>query len=245
MIINVNNQIIPNFYSIIPADLRYDNRLRATEKLFFSEISALTNVYGYCYAGNKYFAKLYECDTRTITRWLSNLEKLGYIKVELIRDERQMILERRIYIRENLQEGIDKNVHRGIDNSAGRGMDKNVRNNNIYFNNITHTREPENSKIKYADKVYLIESEYNSLISEYGQDKTDKAISELDLYKKSKGVEYASDYDTIKRWVITRVDELEIKEQKKNYGSNTKKKLNNAYHGRDYPKEFFDQLYVN
>ena len=241
----MSSEIVPNFYSIIPADLRYDKRLKATEKIFFSEISALTNLHGYCYAGNKYFSNLYGCDVRTITRWVTNLEKLGYIKVQLIRNEQQAIVERRIYTRESSDGGIDKIVHRGVDNSVRRGMDKNVLDNNIYINNIAHTRKPKFSKINYADKVFLLESEYESLVSEYGEDKTNKAISELDLYKKSKGVEYASDYDTIKRWVVTRVDEIETKEEKKQYSKNTRNKLSNAYKGREYPDGFFDQFYAN
>lgn len=245
MTADVNDNVTPNFYSIIPADLRYDNRLKATEKLFFSEISALTNVYGYCYAGNKYFAKLYDCDVRTITRWLSNLEKFGYIKVELIRDERQMILERRIYTRESLQGGIDKNVHRGIDNFDSRGIDKNVLNNNIYFNNITHSQKTQNQKIKYLDKVYMYDYEYEDLKANLGQIKADKCISELDLYKKSKGVEYASDYDTIKRWVISRVEELEEKENKKSNKNNIKNKSYSNYEQRQYPDGYFDSLYEN
>lgn len=231
----MNNEITPNFYSIIPADLRYDDRLKATEKIFFSEISALTNVYGYCYAGNKYFSRLYNCDVRTITRWVGNLEKLGYIKVDLIRNEKQLILERRIYTRESLEGGIDKNVHRGVD--------KDVRYNNIYLNNITHTQDPEIKKIKYADKVCLMEKEYNNLISEYGKDKTTKCISELDLYKKSKGIEYASDYDTIKRWVITRVDELEKKELNPQYINTKSKNFKNKHKGREYSEDFFEQFY--
>lgn len=241
----MNDNVAPNFYSIIPADLRYDNRLKATEKLFFSEISALTNVYGYCYAGNKYFANLYNCDVRTITRWLSNLEKFGYIRIELIRDERKMILERRIYTRESSQGGIDKNVHRGIDNFDGRGIDKNVRENNIYYNNITHTQEGTKSKIKYADKVYMYDYEYETLKSNLGQKKTDRCIIELDLYKKSKGVEYESDFDTIKRWVIDRVNELEQKENKKQNSNIVKNKNNNNFEQRQYSKEFFESLYEN
>lgn len=239
------DNILPNYYSIIPADLRYDNRLKATEKLFFSEISALTNVYGYCYAGNKYFAKLYDCDVRTITRWIAKLEKLGYIKIELIRDERKMVLERRIYIRENLQVGIDKNVHRGIDNFVRRGIDKNVRSNNIYFNNITHTQDDEKQKIKYSDKVCMYDYEYEDLKANLGQIKADKCISELELYKKSKGVEYASDYDTIKRWVIDRVNELEEKESKKSNKNSIKKKRTSNFEQREYPVGFFDNFYAN
>lgn len=189
----MNQDIQPNFYSIIPADLKYDNRLKATEKLFFSEISALTNVLGYCYAGNKYFSKLYDCDVRTISRWIQSLEKYGYIKVELIRDEKQVIKERRIYTRESMK----------------GGMDKNVLDNNIYINNITHSTVDEISKIKYADKVYMTEDEYQKLVKEYGEEKSQKCIKELDIYKKSKGVEYADDYSTIKRWVVDRVEEQE------------------------------------
>lgn len=147
----MNDDVTPSFYSIIPADLRYDNRLKATEKLFFSEISALTNVYGYCYAGNKYFAKLYNCNVRTITRWISSLEKIGYIKVELIRDEKQMVLERRIYTRESLQKGDDKNVYRGID--------KNVLSNNIYINNIINSQK-KNANIKKKIQYKIEQREY-------------------------------------------------------------------------------------
>ena len=239
----MSNDFTPNFYAIIPADLRYVRRLKASEKIFFSEISALTNVYGYCYAGNKYFARLYGCDVRTISRWVSNLEKLGYINVELIRDERQTILERRIYTRESMLGGIDKIVHRGIDNSVDRGIDKNVRYNNIYYNNITHTQADEISKKKYADKVYMFEDEYNNLIQKYGQTKTDKCITELDLYKKSKGVEYASDYDTIQRWVIDRVNEIETRNNSPNKNNINKRKP--SFEQREYPEGFFDDFYAN
>ena len=230
--INVNQDIQPNFYSIIPADLRYDNRLKATEKLFFSEISALTNVLGYCYAGNKYFSKLYSCDIRTISRWLHNLEKYGYIKVEIIRDEKQVIKERRIYTRESVGGGIDKIVYTPID--------RKVLNNNIYINNITHTIE-DIPKIKYADKVYLTDEEYQTLLKELGKNKTIKCIEQLDIYKKSKGVEYADDYATIKRWVIDRVEEIENKKQIKENKKNNYKNFSQ----REYPENFFDSLYAN
>ena len=49
----------PNYYAIIPANVRYDNDLKPNEKLMFGEITALSNKNGYCTATNAYFAKLY------------------------------------------------------------------------------------------------------------------------------------------------------------------------------------------
>lgn len=46
----------PGFYAILPASVRYDNRLKAAEKIFYAEITALSDQSGYCYAGNSYFA---------------------------------------------------------------------------------------------------------------------------------------------------------------------------------------------
>ena len=40
----------PSFYSILPTVVRYDTRLTDSEKIFFSEITALSNKYGYCTA---------------------------------------------------------------------------------------------------------------------------------------------------------------------------------------------------
>lgn len=63
--------------------------------------------------------------------------------------------------------------------------------------------------------------------------------------KKSKGVEYASDYDTIKRWVIDRVNELEEKESKKSNKNSIKKKRTSNLEQREYPERFFDNFYAN
>ena len=71
----------PGYFAILTASVRYDNRLKAAEKIFYAEITALANAEGYCYASNAYFANLYNVDNRTIQRWLSNLSKYGYIRI--------------------------------------------------------------------------------------------------------------------------------------------------------------------
>lgn len=70
----------PNFYAIVPASVRYDNRLTNGSKLLYGEITALSSKEGYCWATNSYFANLYEVSNSTISVWISSLEKNGHIK---------------------------------------------------------------------------------------------------------------------------------------------------------------------
>lgn len=70
----------PNYYAVIPADVRYDKDLTDKAKLLFGEISALSNKNGYCYASNKYFADIYEISQATTKRLLKQLEDKEYIK---------------------------------------------------------------------------------------------------------------------------------------------------------------------
>lgn len=72
-----------NYYAIIPANVRYDNRLTANAKLLYGEITALCNEKGYCWASNGYFAELYKVDKTTISRWVSQLSDFGYVTVTL------------------------------------------------------------------------------------------------------------------------------------------------------------------
>ncbi len=74
----------PNYYAIIPAGVRYDKTLKANEKLLYGEITCLTEYSGKCFATNEYFAKLYNTNKSTISRWIGNLKKQGYLDVQLV-----------------------------------------------------------------------------------------------------------------------------------------------------------------
>ena len=76
----------PGFYAILPSPVRYDRRLSASEKVFFAEITALSDQCGYCYAGNGYFSELYDTSDRTVQRWVKHLQELGYVAVSYARD---------------------------------------------------------------------------------------------------------------------------------------------------------------
>lgn len=122
---NEENSI--SYYAVIPATIRYDQNLKASEKLLYGEITSLTNKYGYCYAMNKYFAKLYNVTIHTVSQWISHLEKLGYIQVKLIRNTRKEIKERRIYIRDSPY--VQKNTYPYILKST-YPMYQNIQENN-------------------------------------------------------------------------------------------------------------------
>ena len=94
----MNHKEKPNYYAIIPATVRYDNQLKYVEKVLYAEITILANKYGYYYAQNKYFANLYNVTVVSVSRWIAHLKELGYIKVEIVRNENKQITSRNIYI---------------------------------------------------------------------------------------------------------------------------------------------------
>jgi len=71
------------YYAVIPATVRYDQRLTNGAKLMYGEITALASQKGYCYASNRYFAEIYGVTAETISRMVSKLEELGYVEVEV------------------------------------------------------------------------------------------------------------------------------------------------------------------
>ena len=110
---NEENKV--NYYAIIPATVRYSKELKANEKLLYGEITSLSNRNGYCYAQNRYFSNLYGVSIETVSRWLSNLQKCGFIQIEVKRNENKEVIARYIYIvdvpsHQKNQESIDENV---------------------------------------------------------------------------------------------------------------------------------------
>ena len=87
----------PTYYANIPANVRYSN-LKPNAKLLYGEITALSNKLGYCFASNSYFAELYGVSKNTVSRWISDLNKLGFISVQIERNSNNQITKRIIGI---------------------------------------------------------------------------------------------------------------------------------------------------
>jgi len=87
----------PNYYAIIPAEVRYSKALTPNAKLLYAEITALCNMNGKCTASTEYFCRLYEVSRGAVQNWLSLLDKNGYItRVLIYRQGSKEILSRYI-----------------------------------------------------------------------------------------------------------------------------------------------------
>jgi|TARA_R110001599_G_scaffold332514_1_gene548006 beta-lactamase class D len=99
----------PNYYAIIPAEVRYSD-LKPNAKLLYGEITALSGKLGYCYATNNYFAELYGVSKNTISSWISDLKKLGFINVIIERNSNKQIIKRCIGITKKIDTPILKKM---------------------------------------------------------------------------------------------------------------------------------------
>ena len=69
----------PSYYGILPAEVRYDKTLTPMARIMFAEITALASSSGECTASSNYFAKLYEVKRSTVSDWINQLVKAGYV----------------------------------------------------------------------------------------------------------------------------------------------------------------------
>lgn len=195
-----------SYYAIIPAEVRYDEELPPNAKLLYGEITSLCNEKGYCWATNQYFADLYKVSKITVSRWISTLNKKGYISVEtLYKEGTKEIIGRHLYI---VNTPINKNVNRyiqndveGINENVNTPINKNVKDNNKVINTKTNNKL-EVCKHKYGEfqHVLLTDKEHTHLIKLYG-DSLDEHIKILDEYIETSGKKYKNHSLVIQKWV--------------------------------------------
>lgn len=90
----------PAYWAVLPAAVRYDEQLPANAKLLYAEISAMSDATGFCWASNGYLAGLFGLEKDSVARLLGKLAARGYVILEVIRDERNAVTERRIWLAE-------------------------------------------------------------------------------------------------------------------------------------------------
>lgn len=142
----------PNYYAIIPANVRYDKRLRANEKLLYGEITSLSSKDGECWASNSYFAGLYDVVASAISKWIKDLEKYGYISVEYVKRENTKEIEKRIIKLKDVVTNVNTGSHRCI-----RGYSQKLKENNTSINNKKEKEEAFKKIIEfYENNITLI-----------------------------------------------------------------------------------------
>ena len=134
----------PNYYAIIPANVRYSKEVPDGAKLLYGEITALCNQHGYCWANNRYFADLYQKSIDTIGRWIGDLARAGFILTLIDKEGGNG---RTIWLSET-QGATGKNAGRvsakmpgGYRQKSGEATGKNAAHNNTVNNTLNNTHE--------------------------------------------------------------------------------------------------------
>ena len=94
---NLNDENKIGYYAIIPSTVLFDTDLKANEKLLYAIIKVLSNKEGYCFASNSYLGNLLNAQPHAISKWVSHLKEKGCVRLDLIRNDKFEIIQRRIY----------------------------------------------------------------------------------------------------------------------------------------------------
>jgi len=160
-----------NYFAIIPAPVRYCKDLKANEKLMYGELTALSNDKGFCFASNEYFSNLYDVSKTSISKWISNLEKNGFIKIKMIYEPgTKQIKQRRIYIAPLLNKTsipIEEKLNTPIEEKL---KDIYILTNN---NNINNNNSTKSKKRQYSEKTTKAFSHFAELFPLKYRPKTD------------------------------------------------------------------------
>lgn len=141
----------------------------------------------------------------TLWSWLKKLENMGNLDIKSFNKYSVISILQWAEYQETLtteSQQIDSKV---TTESQQIDTNKNV-------NNVKNDKNV-NKKNKYADYVSMTQSEYQKLVSEYGELQTRKMIKVLDNYKGSKGKTYKSDYRAILSWVADKVTKEQPQQQ--------------------------------
>ena len=185
----------PNYYSIIPAHVRYDKELKPMEVIMYGELTALSNKYGYSYASNNYFAELYNVHKKTVSTWISNLKEKGYIDTVVIRDENMTVTERRIYI----TAPYPSNHGEGYPQKSGDPTHKKTEENNSRINNTRINRDSDETSKSFqyiSNNLEIIQSplkaqQLEEVIKDFKDNKLGIVTIATDYCKENnKGINY-------------------------------------------------------
>ena len=188
----------PNYYAIIPANVRYDKNLKANEKLLYGEITALSQLSGRCFAGNEYFAKLFDVTTIAVSRWISNLVKHGYItRVLEYKEGSKQIINR--YLTLSL-DPLNNSVNDLLTKKLPP-INQKVKDNTKNYNNININTTSINKHGEYQ-RVLLTDKQFSELKEEWGEVELLRLIAVMDesIEMNPKKYKYTNYKAALKKW---------------------------------------------
>ena len=163
---NEENKI--GYYAVIPATVLFNEELKSNEKLLYAIITVLSNKEGYCFASNSYLANLLKAKPHTVSKWVSHLKELGFVCLDIIKNDKLEIIQRRIYPND-VPYTINRTYPYSINGTEGmsqKGQYNNISNNNInnykidrLFNYIIDRKNeiPEEfSNLEYNDIIVAL-----------------------------------------------------------------------------------------
>lgn len=193
----------PNYYAILPANVRYDKELQPIARLLYAEISCLTNSTGICTASNEYFANLYDMHPVSISRIVNKLKLKNYITVHYSvygsGDDRKEI--REIKLTKTIADQI-------IDNSTEKSK---------------KTRTPKvKEEVPMFEKefVRLTNKKYIELVHDYGETIVLTTIDRMIVWCRDKSNYYKDYGKALAKWlepVPKLTDVVEVKKEVKEY----------------------------
>ena len=200
-------EIKKSYYAIIPANVRYDEDLTPNAKLLYGEVTALCNEKGYCWASNSYFANLYGVSNVSISKWINQLVKNGYLtsQIEYKEGSKEILYRYLRIVNDPIKEKFNTPPTKVNDPIKEKFKDNNTVNNT--YNN-TFNKQPDN-KLPEKD----LKSDFDSIWKEY-PNKKGKAKA-FTAYKKA--IKDGVDNKTIINGISAYKKEIEIKRTEPEY----------------------------
>ena len=217
----------PTYWAVIPANVRY-SKLKASAKLLYGEISALTNKEGYCWASNNYFAELYGVSKNTISLWINQLKKYGFIHVDVIRDKNKQVIKRTMSIIKNDERSQVFKEDAIIKNNEVNNTSHNNINNSIQMINF---RKMKFGSEVSEESVGILSVEQSNEFLDYWTEETKSKTNPRMKF------ELERTWNTRKR--LLRWKKMGTKYNSKSF--NSKSKINNAHNEWLKAKEFIKQ----
>ena len=119
-----------SYWAVLTAPILESTEVTDGAKLFYAQVSRLTNVKGYCWASNRELSEVLHVTKRSVTRYVAELERAGFIASEFVGvKDRKRRGERHIRLAVPAPFKVDKNVYLNIDKNVHDKVDKNVYDN--------------------------------------------------------------------------------------------------------------------